>query len=150
MTLKLVIAALFALQIALAQDTYAPLPAPDRDAFKTGLENAVTLNEQHRWTDLYSIYDNEEKITLDRFEAMYGTTPPLTSFLPMKIRFIPTRNIWWVDGCATFSRSPYGKKSMYSTMQARKSADGWRFSLVTVTFMQRGQLQPVDCKSLGR
>jgi hypothetical protein len=114
------------------------------------LENAVSLEEQHRWTELYAIWDNEENITLDRFEAMYGTTPPLTSFIPMKIRFVPTRDFWWVDGCATFSRSPYGKKSMYSTMQARKSADGWRFSMVTVTFMQRGQIQPVDCKSLGR
>jgi hypothetical protein len=95
MTFKMAVTALFALQIAMAQDTYAPLPAPDRDAFKTGLENAISLEEQHRSTEFYSIYDNEEKITLDRFEAMYGTTPPLTSFIPMKIRFIPTRNIWW-------------------------------------------------------
>lgn len=147
MTHKLAIAALFALQIALTQDTYAPLPAPDRDAFKTGLENAITLEEQHRWTELYAIWDNEENITLDRFEAMYGTTPLLNSFIPMKVRFVPTRDFWWVDGCATFSRSPYGKKSMYSTMQARKSADGWRFSMVTVTFMQRGDPQPVNCKT---
>jgi hypothetical protein len=128
---------------------FAPLPASDRDAFKTGLENAVSFAEQHRMTELYAIWDNEENITLDRFEAMYGTTPPLTSFIPMKIRFVPSRGFWWVDGCATFSRSPYGKKSMYSTMQARKSVDGWRFSMVAVTFMQRGDPQPVNCKTQG-
>ena len=123
MTFKLAVTVLLALQVAIAQDTFAPLPASDRDAFKTGLENAVSFAEQHRMTELYAIYDNVENITLDRFEAMYGTTPPLTSFIPMKIRFVPTRDFWWVDGCATFSRSPYGKKSMYSTMQARKSGD---------------------------
>jgi hypothetical protein len=149
-TLKLALATLFALQVAIAQDTYAPMPLADRDAFRAGLENAVVLQEQHRWTELYSVYDNEDNVTFDRFEAMYGTTPPLTSFIPMKISFVPTRNFWWIDGCATFSHSPYGKKSLYSTMQARKSADGWRFSIVTVTYVQRGQLQLVDCKSIGR
>lgn len=149
MTAKLALAAFLVLQTAIAQDIYTPIPTSDRDAFKAELANALVLQEQHRWTELYSVFDNTENVTLDRFEAMYGTTPPLTSFIPMKITFVPSQNWWWIDGCATFSRSPQGKKSMYSTMQARKLADGWKFSIVTVTYTQRGESQPVNCKNVG-
>ncbi len=116
---------------------YAAVPEADRESLRAAVERMIALRRASRWDEIYNFLDNPRHLTKEEFMRQSKTQTGLIEFVPSSVTYYPPTDVWAIHGCAVFVPAPRGRRAgVFSSFDARRAADGWRFSQIAIVLLK--------------
>jgi len=116
-----------------ASTLYDAVPLADRESLRDATSKDVSCQINRNWSEMYKLYDNRKRISLQQFIRDMNTRIKLVEFSPTAVTYIPPSNDWRIHGCAVFDFAVVDERTVDAEITAKHFPDGWRLSEVVIT-----------------
>ena len=116
-----------------ASKLFDAVPVANRESLRDASSKVVSYEINREWAEMYKLYDNKKRITLQQFTRDMNKQVKLVAFRPTAVTYIPPSADWRIDGCAVFDFAVVDARTVDAEITARHFSDGWRLSEVVIS-----------------